>query len=429
MPRTSSPFGPVRSATTALGLALALGGCGGHKQAAQVATAPSVATTLATFGSVRPSSTLAGVIAPYQNVAVQSSLTEPADAVNVQEGDRVHRGEVLAQLDTADLQANLQQDLATAASDSANTTHTEFQGNLSIAQGVDSLRSAETAVKQAEANLQRDQIDLRRYQQLYANGYIAQQQLSQQETTVRDDEQTLRSAQASLSGAQSTVSANGTTLAQQGLQQSSVAQSKATEQIALAQADQVRVQIAKATIASPIDGVVVNRNLNVGEYPGTRQLFTLQQVDPIYAILRGSSAQVSEIAPGAVAKVTLSDAKHSTVAGRVVGVLNQIEPGSTDFQVKIVLANPDQRLRPGTVVQGTVSAPIVSGLRIPTAAFTDDNHTSVLEVAADGTVKTAHVTELASDGTTSVVAGIPPQTRIVNDGQTGIGDGEKVSVR
>ena len=33
---------------------------------------------------------LAGVIAPYQNVAIASTLTEPTDVVNVQEGDVVH---------------------------------------------------------------------------------------------------------------------------------------------------------------------------------------------------------------------------------------------------------------------------------------------------------------------------------------------------
>ena len=62
--------------------------------------------------------------------------------------------------------------------------------------------------------------------------------------------------------------ANGSSLSAPGLQQSSVAQAKAQEEVALAQAQQIRVSISKATIISPIDGVVVNRNLNPGEYPG-----------------------------------------------------------------------------------------------------------------------------------------------------------------
>jgi hypothetical protein len=44
----------------------------------------------------------------------------------------------------------------------------------------------------------------------------------------------------------------------------------------------------------------------------------------------------------------------------------------------------------------------------------------------DSTVKTAHVVEVGDDGKTAVVTGIAAGTRVVNDGQTGVGDGEKV---
>src|SRR5581483_9488870 len=66
-----------------------------------------VTTSVAQFGSIQPSEQLAGIVAPYENVAIQTTLTEPTDTVNVQEGDHVTQGEVLAQLDTADLQATL----------------------------------------------------------------------------------------------------------------------------------------------------------------------------------------------------------------------------------------------------------------------------------------------------------------------------------
>ena len=42
-------------------------------------------------------------------------------------------------------------------------------------------------------------------------------------------------------------------------------------------------------------------------------------------------------------------------------------------------------------------------------------------------VKTVKVAEIGSDGTTSVVSGRSPGRAIVNDGQTSLGDGEKVS--
>ncbi|MFY9779992.1 MAG: efflux RND transporter periplasmic adaptor subunit [Candidatus Baltobacteraceae bacterium] len=427
MPSTRPRARSVERAVVVGGALLALAGCGGRHEE-HAAALPVVQTSLARQGVIHPSEQLAGIVAPYLNVAIQSSLSEPADSVYVQEGDRVTRGEVLAQLDTADLRAALEADLATAASNHANTSHDVYQGNLSISQGVDSLRGAQAAVSQARENLLRDQTDLKRYQQLVANGYIAEQQVAQQATTVRDDEQALQSAVASLASARSNVAANGT-LASNGLQATTIAQSRATEQVALAQAQQERVQIEKATIVSPIDGVVVNRNLNPGEYPGSRQLFTLQQVDPIYAVLRGSGSQIAELATGGSATIVASDLHGRRLSGTVVGVLNQIAPGSTDFQVKVLLRNPDGKLRPGMTVAAKVGLPPVSGLRIPSTAFTDDSRSAVLVVAEDGTVKTTRVTELGDDGTTSVVSGLQAGTRVISDGQTSVGDGEKVATR
>ena len=377
-----------------------------------VAAPPFVSTAVASFGAISPSESLAGIIAPYENVAVQSTLSEPADSVGVQEGDVVRKGQVLAQLDTSDLQAQLAADMATAQSNGANTTHAVYQGSLTIAQGNDQLR-------QAQATLLNDKTNLERDLNLLKQGYVSQQAVDQQEAVVRNDE-------AGVASAQSTVAANGS-LSGQGLQSSSIQQSRAQEQVALAQGDQVRVQIAKATITSPIDGVVVNRNLNPGEYPGNRQLFTIQQMNPVYAILRASSSQVTGVVVGTPAAITVAGAQDLRVAGKVAGVLNQIVPGSTDFIVKVLLPNTSSKLRSGMAVAGTVAKPTLRGVRVPVTAFVDDNHDSVLTVDAGGIVKTVAVREVGNDGTTSIITGVTPGTRIVSNGQSSVGDGERVS--
>jgi multidrug efflux pump subunit AcrA (membrane-fusion protein) len=425
--RLHRPFHLAAGLAVPAAALLLLVSCG---KAPKQAAAPEqvVATTVTAFGSVRPAETLAGIVAPFENVAISTTLSEPADLVTVQEGDRVRKGQLLARLNTADLQAALAADVATAQSNSATTEHNVYQGQLSIAQGVDAVRSAQTAVRQAQTTLQRDTTDLGRYQQLLAKGYISDQQVAQQEATVKNDVQAVSSAQASLQSAQSTVQANGS-LGSGGLQESSVAQSRATEQVSIAQAQQQRVMIDKATILSPIDGVVVNRNLNPGEYPGTRQIFTLQQVDPIYAILRGSGAQIAKIAAGSKVAVAASDLGNKKFTGTVIGVLNQINPGSTDFQVKVLLPNPNWSLRPGMAVEANVPLPNANGIRIPATAFTDDSHSQVMVVADDGTVHMTHVVELGHDDQSAVVAGLSPGVRVVNDGQTSVADGQKVAIQ
>jgi HlyD family secretion protein len=388
---------------------------------------PVVQTVVASYGRIQPTEQLAGFVAPYQNVAIQSTLTEPADVVNVQEGDRVSRGEVLARLNTADLVASMNSYVATAASDRAGTSQKVYSGQLSISQGNSSLDQAKAALRTAQGNLQRDTVDLGRYQQLVKQGYISEQQYQTQGVTVRNDQQAVREAAAGVQSAESNVVANGG-LGTSGLQAANVDQAKATEQVALAQADQVRVQIAKAVITSPIDGVVVNRNLNPGEYPGSRQIFTLQQVDPLYAVLRGSGTQIAEIQTGARVTVA-SDGQALKRTGTVIGVLNQISPGSTDFQVKVLLANSDGKLRPGMGVAANVNLPRKNGVRIPQTAFTDDNHDTILTVDPQSTVRVVKVIELADDGKQAIVSGLPAGTRVLSDGQTSLGSGEKVAIR
>jgi len=417
LPRAAGPL--------LLAALFAMAGCA--KPAAQTAQTPFVATVVASDGAVDPNEPLPGLIAPFQNVAIQSTLTEPADAVYVNEGDRVRKGQVLAVLDTADLVAQLQSDIATAHADSANTTHTVYQGKLSISQGVDQLHGADASVLQAQKTLAFDTLTLQRDQQLLKNGYIAQQTVDQQETLVHNDQQALRSAQATQSSAQSNVQANGTSVSAPGLQQSAIAQSKAQEAQALANARQVQVSIDKARILSPVDGIVVNRNLNPGEYPGTRQIFTLQQVDPLYAVLQASGQQVAQIGPGAHATIAVSDLGGKKVSGPVVGILNQIVPGSTNFEVKVQLDNSRGKLRPGMAVLGNVDLPRVSGVRVPVTAFTSPNRDRVLSVDAQGLVHTLQVSEVADDGKLAVVRGVTAGTRIVTDGQSSVGDGEKVA--
>jgi len=159
------------------------------------------------------------------------------------------------------------------AKTASGTTATDYTGTVhftsSDGQAVlpaDYIFTA-TDAAQAQANLDRDQRDLQRDEQLFNQGYLSQQQYQAQQAAVRNDQGALQAATSNLRSAQATVQANGSSITAPGLQSSSVAQSRAQVDVALAQAEQIRVQIPKARIVSPIDGVVVNRNINPCEYP------------------------------------------------------------------------------------------------------------------------------------------------------------------
>ena len=386
-----------------------------------------VQVSVARETSIAPSETLAGTAAPYQNVAIQeTSISEPALRVNVNEGDVVRRGDVLAVLNTDDLQASMQADIANAQSYAARVTQYTYSGQMTIQQSSEQVKFARAALAQAQQTLAFDRKNLARDQLLYSQQYIPLMTLQQQETLVRNDRQVVQSDFANLNSALAAVQGNGTSL-NQGAQASNIQNSSASQAMAIAQAQQLRAQISRGTIVSPVDGVVTNRNFNPGEYPGTRQIFTVQQIDPMYAVFQASGTQTAGVENGAPVQIKAVDEPLVTYTGKVVAVLGQVTPGSTNFTIKAIFHNPKYRLRSGMVLSGTLQETSTSGVGIPYTAFLDDSHTSVMTVAPNGTVQTAKVQEVRTDYKTSIVSGLPAGSRVVTNGQLGLNPGEKVA--
>jgi|SRR5579884_542883 len=366
-------------------------------------------------GRLSPSVTLSGLIAPYQNVIISSSLQEPADEVYVHEGDRVRAGEAIAQLDTADLRANYNAALRNADDAFLRISQTRDQGSLSIQQGNAALVSAQTQLAQAQQKLSLSQVTLKRDRELYVQGFLAHQVLDNDTTEYNTDAQAVTSAQAALKNAAATVQINGK--GAQGLQYENVASAQAAAASARAQADQIAVQIGKATIVSPVNGVVINRNLNVGQYPGNSPIFTVQQMDTVYAMLNASSDQVFLIRPGTPALLSVGNLHVSNLRGTVEAVLGQAQPGGTNFIVKVRIDNARGVLQSGMVVAATVRLPPVSGAMIPTSAFIDAAHDAVRMQRSDGTTSVVPVRDIAEDGMHSIVQGVPANARVVVQAQ------------
>jgi multidrug efflux pump subunit AcrA (membrane-fusion protein) len=407
-------------------VAFALTACG-HAQRTKASTANAVVPVVtAAYGTVAPTSLLSGIVAPLQNVGITSSLSEPTDEITVQEGDRVRKGQVLARLDTADLVAEYNSDMATYNSDEAKANQTFDQAGLTIIQNSNTVDQARAAVRAAQHTLAVDDLNLRRDAELLKNGYVAQQTYDQQQLTVRNDREAIDQDEVTLQNDIKQVQANGTTST--GLQGATVQSARAAAIAALASAQQVKVSISKAVIYSPIDGVVVNRNLNLGEYPGSRQIFTLQETDRVYAVLNGSGAQIVGIRTGAPVSVESTSLPGQHIEGTVVGVLSPVQPGATNFVVNAIVDNARDLLKPGMVVSGTAKLPTASGVVVPSTAFLDTTNSTV-QVVRDGFVRTANVLLISQDDKNAVVRGIEPGTIVVSNGQLGLTNGEPVTIQ
>lgn len=421
-----SDVGCSRLQAASLGLLLLGAGCGSSAGAARPgpSAAPRVATATAKRGTIHPSLHIAGVVTPLRQVGIAANLAEPIGDVDVQEGDRVRAGQSLAHQITDDLQAQLVSAQRVVAEDVARYAQTAYQINATNQQDTSAVRTAQATLNQAQVNLSGATTDLRRYEVLEAQGYIAPQTVGQQRTTVASDAAAVRAAQDALTAAVANAQSNGRGT-DAGALQAQLQSARATADAAQATVEQLRRQISRATIVAPLDGIVDAVNANAGEYPSGRQLFTIEQISSVYALLPTSTAQVVQIPTGAPATLVASGSAR-THRGTVVAVLDALLPGTTNFTVKVLVPNADGQLHPGMPVTGNVALPPVSGIEIPVTAFIDDTHTSVYAVEG-GIVRTVNVRDVKDDGTNAIVTGLTAGAAVVADvNSANVGNGDRV---
>ena len=418
----------IRFDAVTLSLALLCAGCSSSSNAnakPSPSPGPHVATEKVKSGVIHPSLQVAGVVTPFRQVGIAADLTEPIGDVDVQEGDRVHAGQALAHQITDDLEAQLVSAQRTVAEDVARYAQAAYQTNATNAQDAAAIRSAQATLHQARVGLDGAETDLKRYEALEAQGYLAPQTVDQQRTSVAGDTAAVNSAQASLNQAVENARANGSGN-DAGVQQAELQSARAAADAAQATVEQLRRQIGRAAIISPLDGIVDAVNANPGEYPSGRQLFTIEQTSSVYALLPTSTAQVVQIRTGAAVTLTTAGTEQKD-SGKVVAVLDQLQPGTTNFTVKVLVPNPDGHLRAGMPVNGDIALPAVSGIEIPVTAFIDDTHASVY-VVDDGVVKTTTVRDVQDDGTNAIVTGLTAGTVIVSDvDSVDVGNGDRIA--
>jgi len=393
---------------------------------------PEVKTLAAREGTIAPSIEIAGVVAPYRQVAVTADLSEPISEVDVVEGQQVRAGQVLARLLVDDLEAQLASSERVVSEDASRYAQAAYETTATTAQNSMSVVAAQDAVREAQVNLAGAQTDLRRYEQLVVNGYIPVQTVDQQRVVVATDRQALDAARASLASAttNNAVSGNGSNA---GAQQQNLEAARAALDAAQETVNQLKRELARAVIVAPVAGIVDSVNANPGEYPSGRQLFTIEQNAQVYAILPASTAQVVSVKRGAGASIEVNTSYNANPTthkdhGIVDAVLDQVQPGTTNFTVKVLVDNRDGHLHAGMPVNGFVDMPVVRGVIIPDAAFIDDTHTTVYTVDG-GVVHLKTVSQVADDGAHAVVNGIASGENVISDVNTiTVGNGDRVRI-
>ena len=197
--------------------------------------------------------TASGEIKPRNYINIGSNTMGPAKIVDiyVKEGDKVRKNQVVAKLDSIQAQADAAAQKAAVNSALADSTASEAAVNAAE----DNIRTSEASLERSKADYDRAKIEFNRSDALFKEKLVAKQDWDQKKSAVE-------AAQAAINEAQARIAQAKAQRQQIAAQLSATQRRVAQVQAGLRRSEDV---LDKYNAYSPIDGVVTNLPVRVGE--------------------------------------------------------------------------------------------------------------------------------------------------------------------
>ncbi|WP_129645055.1 efflux RND transporter periplasmic adaptor subunit [Peristeroidobacter agariperforans] len=272
--------------------------------------------------------------------------------VLVEEGSKVKAGQVLARLDTGRLLPRVAQAEARAAAQREVLRKLRNGARPEeIAQARAALAAAQAEAANATSQLQR----LRSISDESKGRAISPQDL----------EAAIAAARMSEAQAESSRKALELTLA--GPRQEEIDQAKAQLDAAEADLALLKRQLADAELLAPTDGVIRNRLMEPGELANPqRPVFAIAITTPKWVRAYLSEVELSRVALGAPARVTMDSAPNDPLEGKVGFISSTAEftpktvqteelRTSLVYEIRVFVDDPDDRLRLGMPATVTIT--------------------------------------------------------------------------
>jgi HlyD family secretion protein len=340
--------------TGLIGSVIALGGVVASvrwSRSAQV----TVQTATVNRGDLTSVVTASGEIKPrtYTNLGAnaQGRITD----LMVKEGDPVHRGQVVARIESIQANADVQAQRASVASAEADSSASE--AGLKVQD--DTIRTQQATIERTKSDLDLARINFERYDQLYKSGVAPKSDYDQRKSAYDSQVAGLREAELRLDQLRSQRA--------QSLAQITSAQRRVTQ----AQAGLTRVNdiLEKHDVVAPLDGIVTNLPVQIGEtvVPGVQNsaassVMTVADMSLITAEVKVDETDIVNLKIGQKADVTIDAVPDRTFSGHVIEIGNtailrstgQVASSSAtssteakDFKVVVALDDPPNTIRPG----------------------------------------------------------------------------------
>lgn len=341
---------------------------------------------------------MASEFKPFQEVDVHAKVAGYVKLINVDIGDYVRTGQVIAVLEVPELE----QDVA--------------RTRAAMRRSQQDVREARSQISRFQAIARQAEITFRRMASVNEQtpNLVAQQEVD------------VAHAQANASAAE--LAARRAALA------------AAEQQLAEAEADARRAVTYKdyATIAAPFDGVVTKRYADTGAMvaQGTRSseqampVVRVAQVDPLRLSFPVPESEIAAVRVGGEVRVRIPAIDRSTTAAiwRFTGKADQ---ATRTMETQVLMENPARELKPGMIasVEMTLDRrPQALAIPIEAVAVTADPHqATVLVVGKDDQVEERPiVVGIQTPTRYEVVAGLAAGERVIVAGRSRLRAGQKV---
>lgn len=353
---------------------------------------PAARLAKVTRGDIAKSVVATGPIQPITKVELKSKASGLVEKLYVDINQMVRKGQVLAQLDQQEILAQVAAQRAQLAAAQANVT--TFSANI-----------AQDKVNAEAPDLPMYRETYERNVKMLKDGIVSQQALDNAERDYLAQKNKRDAA-----------------VAQIGVDQAKLQQAKAQVQQAQASLDQLNEQLSYTTLVAPIDGMVLSRDVEVGDAVSSilvlgstaTQVMTIGDIHQVYVDGKVDEADIGNVYLGQPARIHVQSFPNKAFEGKVTKIapLGVEKDNVTTFEVRVSIDNPSGELK----ALMTANAEIVvtehhNALSVPEQAMTWDNDKNAFVWIPDAKSKDGQkklpVTAGISNGTrTEILAGL-----------------------
>jgi multidrug efflux pump subunit AcrA (membrane-fusion protein) len=383
----------------------------------ETAVVVSVRVAKAERDAIAAEVTALGTIFARHEATVSSKIAGQIKQMALLKNKAVREGDVLATLETRDIQSQ-RAEAAAAVQEARLNLSNITSGTIPQTRAQD-----EKAVRDARANVENARAVYERRLKLYEQGGISKKDVDTSQLTLTTAENDQRLAEATQRLHATTMNANDRAVGEARLKQ-------AEERLA-----GLDNQLSYATIRAPFSGVITDQFQFQGEYAASGgKLFTIGDVSEVIVKAAVADTVAAQIKAGDSAKVLPQDLAGEELTGIISLVGKSSDPQNRTVEVWVNLKNDGGRLRANTAAKIVVSTQSASSvIVVPAAAVTleasNANEGSVMIVDDQSIAHETKVTVgIRTKDKMEITSGLKGGETIVIEGNYALPDGAKVEV-